>query len=117
MDPGEELVALEVIKKVKHQYAHNLDAKQLDELVALFTEDAVCEFGRAYGQWTGRDEIRPAGEGVAKNPGQEGRFQRVGDLRGLTAWWARTETVPSRGEVRQNRPAIGATAGIEQQET
>jgi hypothetical protein len=59
----------------------------------------------------------PAGEGVAKNPGQEGRFQRVGDLRGLTAWWARTETVPSRGEVRQNRPAIGATAGIEQQET
>ncbi len=34
MDPVEALVALEAIKKVKHQYAHNLDAKQLDELVA-----------------------------------------------------------------------------------
>jgi len=31
MDPVEELVALEAIKKVKHQYAHNLDRKQLDE--------------------------------------------------------------------------------------
>jgi ketosteroid isomerase-like protein len=58
MDPVEELVALEAIKKVKHQYAHNLDGKQLDELVALFTEDAVCEFGQTYGQWTGHDEIR-----------------------------------------------------------
>ena len=34
MDPIEELVALEAIKKVKHQYAHNLDGKPLDELVA-----------------------------------------------------------------------------------
>jgi hypothetical protein len=40
------------------------------------------------------------GEGVAKNPGQEGRFQRVGDTRALTAWWAWTETVPSHGEIR-----------------
>jgi hypothetical protein len=47
MDPVEGPVALEAIKRVKHQYAHNLDAKQ----------------------------------------------------------------------VRHNRPAIGATAGIEQQET
>ncbi|MFO1376299.1 MAG: hypothetical protein U1F14_04755 [Steroidobacteraceae bacterium] len=41
------------------------------------------------------------GEGVAKNPGQEGRFQRVGDRRGLVAWWAWTETVPSHGELRR----------------
>ena len=68
MDPVEELMALEAIKKVKHQYAHNLDGK--------------------------------------------GRFQRVGDSRGLTAWWAWTETVPSHGEVRTNGPAIFATAGI-----
>lgn len=34
MDPVEALVALEAVKKVGHQYAHNLDAKQLDELVA-----------------------------------------------------------------------------------
>lgn len=41
------------------------------------------------------------GEGVAKNPAQEGRFQRVGDRRRLVAWWAWTETVPSHGELRR----------------
>ena len=38
--------------------------------------------------------MRTLGEGVAMNPGQEGRFQRVDDA-------ACTETVPSRAEVRQ----------------
>lgn len=41
------------------------------------------------------------GEGVAKNPAQEGRFRRVGDTRGLVAWWGWTETVPAHGELRQ----------------
>jgi hypothetical protein len=36
---------------VKHQYAHHLDGKDLDALVALFTEDAVCEFGQTYGRY------------------------------------------------------------------
>jgi len=58
MDAIQELVETEAIKKVKHQYAHSLDGKQLDALVALFTEDAVCEFGQTYGSWTGHDEIR-----------------------------------------------------------
>lgn len=40
------------------------------------------------------------GEGVAKNPGQEGRFQRVGETRRAIAWWAWTETVPAHGELR-----------------
>jgi hypothetical protein len=40
------------------------------------------------------------GEGVAKNPGQEGRFHRVGETRRAVAWWAWTETVPSHGNVR-----------------
>lgn len=39
MDPVEALVALVAIKKVKHQYAHNLDANQLDELVAPGSND------------------------------------------------------------------------------
>lgn len=52
------------------------------------------------------------GEGVAKNPGQEGRFHRVGESRALTAWWAWTETVPSHGEIRDadaslDQPTVG----------
>src|SRR4051812_8727397 len=58
MDAVQELVELEAIKKVKHLYAHHLDGKQLEALVGLFTEDAVCEFGQTYGRWSGRDEIR-----------------------------------------------------------
>ena len=43
------------------------------------------------------------GEGVAKNPGQEGRFTRTGETRRLVAWWAWTETVPAHGELRKPR--------------
>lgn len=58
MNAIEEVVALEAIRKVKYLYAHHLDAKNLEGLVELFTEDAVCEFGSSYGEWRGRDEIR-----------------------------------------------------------
>lgn len=58
MDAVQELVEIEAIKKAKHQYAHFLDGKDLEALVRLFAEDAVCEFGETYGRWTGRDEIR-----------------------------------------------------------
>ena len=58
MDPIQELVEVEAIKKVKYLYAHHLDGKNLDELVDLFTEDAICEFGSSYGEWRGRENIR-----------------------------------------------------------
>ena len=44
------------------------------------------------------------GEGVAKNPGQEGLFRRTGEKREIVAWWAWTETVPSHGELRRSLP-------------
>jgi ketosteroid isomerase-like protein len=58
VDPIQELIELEAIKKVKRLYAHHLDGKDVDRLVDLFTEDAVCEFGSSYGEWRGHDEIR-----------------------------------------------------------
>ena len=55
----EELLAIESIKQVRYLYSHYYDGNRLDDLVSLFTEDAVCEFGPNFGgNWVGRDEIR-----------------------------------------------------------
>lgn len=55
----EELLEIEEIKKLRIMYGHYFDGGDLDNLVALFCEDAVCEFGEAYGgDWVGRDAIR-----------------------------------------------------------
>mgnify|MGYP000371143083 FL=1 len=55
----EELLAIESIKQVRYLYSHYYDGNRLDDLVSLFTEDAICEFGPNFGgDWVGRDEIR-----------------------------------------------------------
>ena len=51
------LLAEDDIRKVKLLYSQLMDAGRIDELANLFTEDAVCVFGR-FGEWHGRDEIR-----------------------------------------------------------
>ena len=52
----EDLVEIEAIKNLRHLYSHYFDGKLLDELVGLFSEDAVCEFGPAFGgDWVGRE--------------------------------------------------------------
>ena len=45
------------IAGVKHAYCWSYDSGDLDALVDLFTEDAVCDFGE-FGSWSGREEIR-----------------------------------------------------------
>jgi len=45
------------IRRVKVRYSQLMDAGRIDELAELFTDDAVCVFGR-FGEWRGRDEIR-----------------------------------------------------------
>lgn len=54
----DELIAIEEIKNLRHDYCAAFDALDIDALVALFTEDAVCDFGADYGTWVGRDTIR-----------------------------------------------------------
>ena len=49
-----ELLEVEAIRKLRNLYAHLLDSGDIDALAALFTEDAVCEFG-PYGEWHGRE--------------------------------------------------------------
>lgn len=55
----EDLLEIESIKEVRHLYSHFYDGNRLDDLVGLFTDDAVCEFGEAFGgDWVGKDQIR-----------------------------------------------------------
>lgn len=55
----EEVIAREEILQLRSKYSHFYDANQLEELVDLFTEDAVCEWDEAHGGcWIGREEIR-----------------------------------------------------------
>jgi len=53
----DDLLAVEEIKNLRNGYAAHLDSQEVDALAALFTEDAVCEFGEHYGTWRGRAEI------------------------------------------------------------
>ena len=47
------------IRKLRHQYSHYFDGKRLDDLVSIFTDDAICEFGPDYGgDWIGKAQIR-----------------------------------------------------------
>lgn len=52
----DELLAREEIRNLRTDYSAYFDAHQLEDLTALFTEDAVCEFG-SYGEWRGRQAI------------------------------------------------------------
>jgi hypothetical protein len=55
----EELLDREALKDLRLAYAAHFDRQELDRLMELFTEDAVCAFGPAYGgDWVGRDAIR-----------------------------------------------------------
>lgn len=45
------------IAGVKHAYCWSYDSGDLEALVDLFTDDAVCDFGE-FGCWQGRDDIR-----------------------------------------------------------
>ena len=54
----EELLEIEAIKNVRIMYSHHYDGQNVDELCALFTDDAVCEFGPDFGgDWVGIEQI------------------------------------------------------------
>jgi ketosteroid isomerase-like protein len=66
-----ELVAIEEIRQVRHRYSWCYDTGDLEGLVAVFTEDAVCSFG-PYGTWTGSAEIRDGFQGSFRDVGVPG---------------------------------------------
>lgn len=58
MNAIEELLETEAIKKLRVLYSHYYDGKRVEDLVNLFTDDAICEFGPDYGgDWIGKAQI------------------------------------------------------------
>lgn len=51
-----KLLNLEAIKNLRIRYAHYLDSNNIDGLISLFTEEAICQTDRD--PWRGREEIR-----------------------------------------------------------
>ena len=64
----DELADLEAIRRAKHYYSWYYDSLDLEGLLGLFTDDAVCDFG-PYGTWEGIDAIR---SGYELNLAREG---------------------------------------------
>ena len=55
----EELLDIEAIRNLRMVYGHYYDGQDVDSLVDLFTDDAVCEFGPNFGgDWVGKAQIR-----------------------------------------------------------
>ncbi len=53
----EDLVEIELIKRVKYAYFRALDLKQWDEIGDLFTDDATCAYSAGAYAYDGRDAI------------------------------------------------------------
>ena len=51
-----ELLEVEAIKELRLSYNFLMDLRDLDQLINVFTDDALCEYG-PYGSWTGKEEI------------------------------------------------------------
>ena len=67
----EELLEIEAIKRVRILYSHYFDMADIDSLMDLFTDDAVCEFGPNYGgDWVGKERIRAGYEEFSGDAGQ-----------------------------------------------
>lgn len=51
-----ELLEIEAIRQLRIDYSLYMDLRDMDKLIALFTDDAVCEYG-PYGSWEGKPVI------------------------------------------------------------
>lgn len=52
-----ELLDIEEIKRVHAKYAYHVDSQEWDQVVELFTEDAVADWGGSRGRFEGKEEI------------------------------------------------------------
>tara|TARA_B100001146_G_scaffold14478_1_gene11567 strand:+ start:1007 stop:1504 length:498 start_codon:yes stop_codon:yes gene_type:complete len=50
------LIEIEDIKKMRLHYSYFMDIRDLDKLMEVFAEGALCEYG-PYGEWRGKETI------------------------------------------------------------
>ena len=60
------LLDVEKIRKIKLLYSQLMDSRDIDALVEILSDDAVCEFG-PYGVWNGKAEIHAGWKEVFKD--------------------------------------------------
>src|SRR4051794_39420874 len=53
----DDLVELELIKRLKYRYLRDVDLKDWDDLETLFTQDATASYGGGAYTYEGRDAI------------------------------------------------------------
>ena len=63
IDRLKKLLEVEAIKELRLSYNYLMDLRDLDQLINIFTDDALCEYG-PYGSWTGKEEILSNYRGV-----------------------------------------------------
>ncbi len=51
-----KMLEVEAIKELRLNYNFFMDLRDLESLMTVFTENALCEYG-PYGSWTGKEEI------------------------------------------------------------
>lgn len=51
-----QLLEVEAIRRLRLDYSFYMDLRDLDRMIELFTEDALCEYG-PYGSWHGKATI------------------------------------------------------------
>ena len=56
IDRLRKLLEVEAIKELRLSYNYLMDLRDLDQLINIFTDDALCEYG-PYGSWSGKEEI------------------------------------------------------------
>ncbi len=72
----EELLEIEAIRKLRVRYSYYLDSGEIASLVALFCEDAVCEFG-PMGVWRGAATIARNFDSVGRELTKNGPFRML----------------------------------------
>jgi len=71
-----DLLEIETIRRLRIRYSYYLDVGDLDSLVDLFTDDAICEFG-PFGVWKGQATIRENYQKVVGGVLKNGPFQTL----------------------------------------
>lgn len=106
----EELLEIERIKQLRVLYSHYFDGRDIDKLSSLFTEDAVCEFGPAYGgDWVGRKTIT---DNYRKYAEGEDRRTPFGFMHATTNSWVRLLS-PDTANGRHYLIDLNVTVGVE----
>lgn len=86
----DDLLNIEEIKQVRNLFSHYFDGQNLDELVDLFTDDAVCEFGPVFGgDWVGKEHIRSKFTAIMGEPGMAVHGEPFSVLHAVTNPWIR----------------------------